>query len=198
MLLSRFINLTGGSKVVKFKDYTGMVFGEWKVLGFTDSTTEERRRWLCKCSCGSLEKRLINSITAGRSTSCGCVRAKQVSDRHFTTLLSKYPQVHSMNVKDSKMYRIKLRDIGRAFNLTEQQYRDMLDKAKGCCEMCGDSLVNPTFSKGDCVVDHNHATEEIRGLLCTRCNTGLGYLRDSPSILGQGIVYLNNRGHYGK
>jgi hypothetical protein len=39
-------------------------------------------------------------------------------------------------------------------------------------------------------VDHNHATGEIRGLLCANCNKGIGNLGDSPDRLLVAAGYL--------
>lgn len=41
------------------------------------------------------------------------------------------------------------------------------------------------------VVDHCHATDQLRDLLCTRCNAMVGYCDENPQILAAMIDYLN-------
>ena len=50
------------------------------------------------------------------------------------------------------------------------------------CVICGDT--------GPLVVDHDHKTGQIRGLLCNHCNRGLGHFRDSPELLEFARMYL--------
>ena len=45
-------------------------------------------------------------------------------------------------------------------------------------------------SVSDAFVDHNHKTGKIRGILCNRCNSGLGFLGDNSDLLKKAIVYL--------
>lgn len=53
------------------------------------------------------------------------------------------------------------------------------------CEVCGDD-----HQLG---VDHNHSTGNVRGILCGRCNKGLGLLRDDPAILRNLAKYVEER-----
>lgn len=69
-------------------------------------------------------------------------------------------------------------------------YRDMMDDgplkeiiaSTRFCTICGDD--------GDLVVDHDHKTNKIRGILCNRCNKGLGLFRDNPDFLEYARIYL--------
>lgn len=54
---------------------------------------------------------------------------------------------------------------------------------KGDCQLCG-------RSHDKMHVDHDHETGEFRGILCSRCNTGLGLFLDSVEMLKKAIVYL--------
>lgn len=72
-----------------------------------------------------------------------------------------------------------------AYGISAEQYAEMVARQKGRCEVCDEAP-----DKGGLHVDHNHATGAVRGLLCVRCNTALGKLRDDPRILRAGANYL--------
>lgn len=73
----------------------------------------------------------------------------------------------------------------RRYNLTEEMYVSMVDERKGCCDICGESL-------DDLHIDHCHDTGRVRGLLCRRCNTGLGSFGDSIEGLEKAVSYLKS------
>jgi len=50
------------------------------------------------------------------------------------------------------------------------------------CQICG--------SVQRLSIDHCHASKHIRGILCSKCNTGLGLFRDNPDFLLGAINYL--------
>ena len=86
-------------------------------------------------------------------------------------------------------YKHYVRCLGYNFDTTEEYIRELEDKQKGCCAICGDSLVHPK-SYRHCAVDHCHDTGEIRGLLCQNCNLGLGHFKDSKERMLNAIEYL--------
>lgn len=47
-------------------------------------------------------------------------------------------------------------------------------------------------SSGLLVVDHDHNTGVVRGLLCHNCNRALGLLQDNPETLEVAIAYLKS------
>ena len=65
----------------------------------------------------------------------------------------------------------------RCYNMTLEDYDQMLDKQKGVCAICGESETRRLHGViARLSVDHDHKTGKVRGLLCTNCNVGLGYL----------------------
>lgn len=86
--------------------------------------------------------------------------------------------------------------LKKYFGTNEEFIRDMMDTQRGCCAICGLSLVDKD-SKKNHAVDHNHDTGEVRGLLCGDCNLVLGNAKDSPDNLMRAATYLLSRGYYG-
>lgn len=62
----------------------------------------------------------------------------------------------------------------------------------GLCAICGDPerSERKTDGTGGLVVDHNHDTGAVRGLLCGRCNSAIGLLADNIEWLHSAIWYL--------
>lgn len=42
------------------------------------------------------------------------------------------------------------------------------------------------------LLDHDHVTGKVRGLLCRNCNTGLARFKDSTMILQNAFAYMQN------
>jgi hypothetical protein len=75
------------------------------------------------------------------------------------------------------------------YGLSIDDYERMAREQDGRCAICGGSQ-SRVDSDGALVVDHDHLTGKVRGLLCTLCNTGLGAMRDDPAILLAALRYL--------
>jgi len=82
------------------------------------------------------------------------------------------------------------RHLIQRYGITVEQYMEILDKQGGLCKICGEPSKRLKLS-----VDHCHNSKKIRGLLCERCNTLLGRVKDNPVILENAAKYLrNNKG----
>lgn len=74
-----------------------------------------------------------------------------------------------------------------------RDYRTLFMRQGGKCAICKVAPPGGVFrenEKATLCVDHDHATGEVRGLLCGQCNTGLGMFRDNPANLQRAIEYL--------
>lgn len=49
---------------------TGKQFGEWKVLGRSQTHSKGHALWECRCSCGRVSDVQTGNLTSGRSTRC--------------------------------------------------------------------------------------------------------------------------------
>lgn len=59
-------------------DLTGQVFGRLTVLGLAPQRCGNRRRWFCRCICGTVIDPIEYTLVHGNSTSCGCGRRDSV------------------------------------------------------------------------------------------------------------------------
>jgi hypothetical protein len=95
--------------------------------------------------------------------------------------------------KNKREYRIKNKDKIRIWNKRRnpgwdiERYNQYVELQGNSCAICG--TTEPGLSDWCC--DHCHDTDKPRGLLCVRCNAGLGYFRDNPEYLQSAIEYLN-------
>lgn len=76
----------------------------------------------------------------------------------------------------------------RAYGLTRAQFDDLLIRSAGCCEICDTQFGEARETK--MCIDHDHATGHVRGLLCMKCNLGLGYIEKH---LSPAMSYLTAR-----
>jgi Recombination endonuclease VII len=73
------------------------------------------------------------------------------------------------------------------YGVTLVEYEQLLRQQGGNCACCGCSG-NPDGKR--MAIDHCHQTGKIRGILCRKCNAGIGMLGDNIEGLLQAINYL--------
>ena len=119
-----------------------------------------------------------------RQTNCKkCAHAALAEKRHDPEYCAKF-----------RVYAWRSR-LKRTYGIDENQYLSLLKKQKGKCAICGEksAVPKPPYRLH---VDHCHETNQIRGLLCGRCNTGIGLFRNREDLLRRAVSYLEN--HHGK
>jgi hypothetical protein len=86
--------------------------------------------------------------------------------------------------------------IKRKYGISQDEYRALRDRQGGACAICGTTTPIGKLPHHDreafwLHVDHDHKTGQIRGLLCTKCNIGLGQFKDDPLLLQTALRYLS-------
>jgi len=103
-----------------------------------------------------------------------------------------YQKVSRLGLKRPSMYPRGQSDgyIKCKYGLMPSDWNALFDKQEGCCAICG---IHQSELKKRLYVDHNNITGFIRGLLCHKCNTGIGLLdTDSKKdkLLLKAIEYI--------
>lgn len=118
----------------------------------------------------------------------------QCGDGHENTLGYKFL---CGKCKDTYHSRIARRGhLEKYYGMTMDDYDKILDRQGGVCAIC--KKAETTKSKlgriKSLAVDHDHATGDIRGLLCQKCNTLLGLVEENTEIVNLALSYLH--GHF--
>ena len=85
--------------------------------------------------------------------------------------------------------------IRQQLKISDELYEELMKNDS--CQICGTPLIdmnkdNRTKERhgNKKCIDHCHETKKIRGVLCTRCNTGLGLFKDNVEVMRNAIQYL--------
>lgn len=125
----------------------------------------------------------LATVSSGLQNSCReCVNGSAIADRK--------------NTEPKKLYHRGRKSVLKTrYGLTIAEYEAMIEAQGNGCAICqepikdwktGDGL----NARGACV-DHDHESGAVRGILCVKCNSGLGQFRDDVSLLACAIVYLD-------
>lgn len=164
----------------------------------------EATRWQKRCStCIDLPKpsrmpRPPGTITTKPCRRCGgtfegelhrktcdsCKNIPRVRSEAHKDYMAQY-QKDNRKAEDQRWYKIKNR-----YGLTEAEWWLMLEAQEWACLIC-----SKPWKESDPVrnwhTDHKHnGTKNVRGILCSLCNRGLGQFQDSPNLLRQAAAYL--------
>jgi hypothetical protein len=97
-------------------------------------------------------------------------------------ILAKKKQDRKNNPDRLKNWRLK----GR-YGITLEEWQALYDEQGGRCAICDR---HASELKRTLVVDHDHQTGKVRGLLCHDCNAALGLMGDDPDRLKRACKYL--------
>jgi hypothetical protein len=87
----------------------------------------------------------------------------------------------------SKKNRMKTR-----YGVSPEEYKEMVSNQFNKCAICGneETCLDSYGNIRPLAIDHDHVTNKVRGLLCHKCNLGLGHFQDDIDRLQSAIQYL--------
>ena len=110
-----------------------------------------------------------------RSSTCGACRVNYNRRRR--------------EVDPEHVYAIERRSkLKQQYGITPEKYDEMIASQGGGCAICG--ATEPGGRTKHFPVDHCHTTGAVRGLLCTKCNRGLGLFNDDAERMIRAANYL--------
>jgi hypothetical protein len=133
-------------------------------------------------------RRMVDGVELKRCS--GCKQYLNLSEFYkclskkdgLQTFCKKCQHIHSIKPErqiDSRKSKLK------KFGLTDEDYVKLFIKQNGRCYLCREKV------EGNFCIDHNHKTGKVRGLLCSWCNKGIGFLQDNPELLRRAADYLD-------
>jgi hypothetical protein len=158
-------------KIVKpnrhlYLDYNG-------VLGRVISASDDRD------VCGSV-------VYSVECASCGEVHGRTARQLKGNVRSTDCEHYRSWNWSGLHARDVALR---RQYGITLQEYNELSAFQGHACAMCG---IDEESNGKKFTVDHDHTTNEVRGLLCSRCNSALGILGDTLQDAANAYYYLKN------
>lgn len=124
---------------------------------------------------------------------CASKHANDYNKKHRSRIAKRQSE-HRKN--NPEKYKIKDRNGQlKKYGLIPSDFDKMMELQKGLCAICGKpSIAKNQYGMRLLDIDHNHNTGQVRGLLCTKCNTAIGKLDvDTFGILNleMAIKYIN-------
>jgi hypothetical protein len=102
-----------------------------------------------------------------------------------TCYSGEYKKQHTAKVSSNRPNVEFKSRLKRLYHMDESDFHTLYVKQEGRCAIC-QNLLGDKFH-----IDHNHATNRVRGILCRACNTGIGMLKDSIEITQKALNYLS-------
>lgn len=95
------------------------------------------------------------------------------------------PKMRAYSKENQKA--LKLKERARFYGLTLDELLALL--ARPVCDICKQAFKSSKHQH----IDHCHATQNVRGVLCVNCNHGIGNMKDDPARLRAAADYLEKK-----
>lgn len=113
-------------------------------------------------------------------------RASLYLQSDYTELNNLIKSVNRIKYADPKEQR-KDAQLSSLYGISLEAYKFLSKVQEEKCAICGDY---PRGKRAILFVDHDHKTQQVRGLLCINCNAGIGQSKERPLLLQAAVQYL--------
>lgn len=137
-----------------------------------------------------MSKRLSKQYRAKKCDTCG-ITGKYYAKGKCNVCYSRARIASKPGLKEEYDRRKRERVLEELYGITHARYEEMVEMQGGRCAICEESLktVESKNVKHYCV-DHDHKTGQVRGILCTNCNFGIGHFKDDETRLQSALMYI--------
>lgn len=129
-------------------------------------------------------KKDIACLTERKCSKCRVIKSKEFFKPYDWKLTSPYCAI-CRKTHSTKDYHKNRSHLKTRFGITIEEYNLMFLQQNNCCAICYKESKSKRLA-----VDHCHITGKIRGLLCSKCNQGIGLFYENIESLKRAILYL--------
>lgn len=169
-----------------------------------DGVESKRRFFKCRECLKSFSLDANDSLTvvharrvhAGTLTAKTCTRCnteKPIDDFALKPNDSILRTSHCRQCRNESRARFARTSPNEMFGLSAEQYKELLNKQNGVCAICNGKANHRRMKHTELCIDHCHETGAVRGLLCSRCNLGIGNFGDNIDLMLEAVKYLQSR-----
>jgi hypothetical protein len=92
--------------------------------------------------------------------------------------------------EDNPLY-FKFNHLKRKYGVSSIEFMAMMRVQGDRCAICGEAMV-VVGAKGKkrAYIDHDHATGQVRALLCQLCNSAIGFFSEDPARMRRAAEYV--------
>lgn len=121
-----------------------------------------------------------------------CKRCRRKYNHQYYLANLKKCREYSFRNRKRHPQRARQDNLRLRYGITVDQYGQMFTAQGGVCAICGEPETTKGRGNGmkSLAVDHNHKTDRIRELLCNKCNSVLGYVKEDEELLLNILSYL--------
>jgi len=118
---------------------------------------------------------------------------KDETDRQYEERNPMRKSISRRRRQEIEPYRVAIEELEHnminRYGISLEEYGHLFNNQGGRCKICG--RLHTEFARG-LVIDHDHVTGQVRGLLCDPCNRALGYFQEKITNLNSAIEYINH------